>query len=331
MWIKRFSDFYLPVFWLVSLFCLPEDAIACSCKIPPPCIAYSHAAAVFTGKLQRLVSDKEIIYAHFEVERVFKGTVKNIEAVGFLSGGCEKSLQVGGKYFVYKEDANYPGMCNRTHLLWEKDSDFIYASGLSEKNPVFTISGTIDGLSESETKEAQVFIEESKNRYEALIDKDGSFTFKAAKKGTYYVKILLPFDAAAQVTSGNLIYNVKQTRSENRTIIEYETDFKSNGCDSREIEFNKNYETASSSTLRGNVVDESGNPVRSLKVYAYPQTRNQNFTGWDFEVARTNETGEQVFNKLSSGNYIPGINMGKTPDFSLPYPETYFHGKTDFR
>jgi hypothetical protein len=243
----RFSSSYLLVIVLI-LFSLFDVAAACSCSIPPPCVAYSHADAVFIGKLQKLVDDEnsmDIIYAHFEVEKIFKGTVSKVEVIKLMQGNCGATFKEGEKYFVYKDNSGYIRPCNRTHkfseTLSKENEDFIYAANLTEASPVFIIGGRIELLSEEERKNAKVFVGNGKNKRELKVDNYGAFGLKVTKKGTYNVKIVLPFDAAIEVTSGDVGYDVEVDRSQNQTTILYKVEFKSNSCDDREIKFAKDY------------------------------------------------------------------------------------------
>ncbi len=315
---------------LILQFVLFKAIMASECIISFPCVAYSRAEAVFIGKLQKVIKDKDepdkIVYAYFEVEKVFKGKVRSIEEVKFSTENCKRIFVVGDKYFVYKDNSKYNNEFNRTHPFYEESSDFIYANSLSETNPTFTISGKIEGISENEINSTTVVIEEGQNKYTPIVNKEGEFSFVVGKKAIYHIKIILPFDAKVWVTSGNIGYDVEVKNYVNQTVIKYDLEFKSNSCDIREIWFNKDYKIAES-RISGKVIDEFGNPIPKFVISLYPNTLNQDFTNWDFRLAKTNEAGEYVFDKLQPGSYIIGINMGRTPDFELPYPETYFPGK----
>jgi hypothetical protein len=246
----RFSSSYLSL--IVLIFFSSSHVVAlCSCSIPAPCVAYSRADAVFIGKLQKLVDDENLIdatYAYFEVEKIFKGKVGKVEVVKLIQGDCGATFKEGEKYFVYKDNSGYIRPCNRTHkfseVLSKENDDFIYASSLTAANPTFTISGKIELLSESEKKNVKVLIEDGKSKYEPEIDAYGAFSQKVTKKRIYDVKIMLPFDAAIEVTSGDVGYDVKVSRSENQTIISYKVEFKPNSCEDREIKFAKDYKDA---------------------------------------------------------------------------------------
>lgn len=249
MKILRYFNCFLSLSLLTVFLYLPNFALACNCSIPPPCVAYTRADAVFIGKLQKIVeetnNDSSIntTYAYFNVERIFKGKVEKVEVIELRQGNCGTTFRVGEKYFVYRESPAIIRACTRTGLFLEDspkdDEDFIYASSLSETNPIFNIGGEIPGLNEEEKKAAKVFIKNGEKTYQPLIDIYGTFDFKTAEKGTYNVKIVLPFEAHVEVTSGDVGYIVESIRSEGETTVSYSVKFKPNSCDNREINFSK--------------------------------------------------------------------------------------------
>jgi hypothetical protein len=245
-----FSNFYLPLILLICSFSFPIAVAASGCGPPPACVSYSRADAVFIGKLVKIEEDTKgyLLLAHFEVERTFKGAVSNVEIVRFrpmYEGGL--TFKVGEKYFVYRDYKNgstgLNSFCNGTVRFYDESQDFIYAKSLSETKPSFTISGSIQLLNESVKKGTKVFIENGKNNYKPLIDKYGRFRIRTTKKGTYNVKIILPFKTVGvSLLSEPFMYDdFKVIHSENQTDILYQAEFQPNSCHDREIEFSTNY------------------------------------------------------------------------------------------
>jgi hypothetical protein len=242
----RFSNFYLLVISLSAFFSFPSIALASGCNIPPACVSYTRADAVFIGKLVKIEknTNETFLLTHFEVERTFKGEVSEVELVKFLpmyEGGL--TFKVGEKYFVYKDykkDSDGQNMfCNGTERFYDASKDFIYAKSLSETKPSFIISGTIELLSKSEIKRVKVFIENGKNNYKPSIDKYGTFRIRTTKKGIYNVKIILPFKTVGiSLLSEPILYDdFKVVHAENQTSIFYQAEYQPNSCHNREIQF----------------------------------------------------------------------------------------------
>ncbi len=315
----------------------PVRVFACVCDFKMICEEYSLAKAVFTGKLVRVEESPQKpsanATAYFEVEKTFKGSPGKVEQMDFLIGGsCERKLTVGEIYFVYQSGEKYLNPCNRTDLLSALTDDLKYAEGLSAANPVFTIGGKINDLSKDELKNAEVWLETGQRKISLPLSEYGNFKFEAKEKSSYRVKMVLPFDAGIVMLSmsGKIGfsegYHYEVTHSEKKTIIEYRLEFEPNSCNYRQVYFDKDYKIVSSKVV-GKVLDESGNPVRGLFIYLYPKTPDQKFTNWDYSVGKTNETGGYFIDKLKPGSYILGINLGRTPSFEAPYPETFYPGQ----
>lgn len=251
----KFSLFTLLIGLLLSLLLFSAESIhACQCYSNTVCQAYSQSKSVFIGKLNKLdKSDPDVTTAYFSVEKTFKGLTEEIEQVKFkiCHSFSEVPWKIGQRYFVYKEDADANHYCNRTHAVSNNDrnNDLKYAESLSETNPIFTISGGINYLSEKELTLTEVWIQEGENKKRIELEKFGSFSYKTTKKGLYDVKIVLPFRAEnIQLTSSRngigLIYaegngGFKVTKTENRTTVEYGLEFKPNSCEVRQVEYLK--------------------------------------------------------------------------------------------
>jgi hypothetical protein len=339
---KLYLQTIVTLFLLINLTLLSSiNVSACVCYVKEICEEYSEAKSVFIGKLEKLEDNSlnprfnKTVY--FSVEKTFKGKTEKIEQIDFLVGGdCAREFKVGEKYFVYEEESNRHNPCNRTGLLSELSSDVKYAEKLSETNPIFTIGGRVNNLSKEELKNSEVWIEREQKKIKLSISEYGNFEYVATESGLYHIKIILPFDAGIQMmsTSEGIIYSegdgFKITNTKKQTIIEYDTKFTPNNCNLRKVNFDKDYKIILSK-INGKIVDESDSPVSNIIIHLFPNRPNQNFTGFDYTIDKTNETGDYTIGGLKPGSYILGINMGKTPELELPYPETYFPGKKTLR
>jgi hypothetical protein len=298
-----------------------DKAISCDCHSQNVCVDYSQAKFVFIGKLLKVVevdkTNKFDFYAHFKVEKPFKGKIDKVEVVK-LNTSCRENFkfEIGEKYLVYSDDFRSP--CNRTDLLSKMKSDLDYIKTLSETTPSFTVHGKL-GITESEAKETRVTVSDGKREYPTEVDKYGQYSFVSTNNTNFHIKIVLPF--YAEVNG----YGIKAVSFKpNQTTIEYDVSFKPNECNFREITANNIEDT--SSKISGKVIDECGKPIVGLLVSLYPNTTNQIFGLTDGKLAKTNYLGDYEFRNLSSGNYLLGVNLGKSPEFDRPYPTTFLGG-----
>ncbi len=325
---KFFSyKFLIGIVGLGSLFILNSKVFACSCLLAPPCVAYSESEKVFIGELEEIIEDKNsriyTVYGRFRVERSFKGNPAKTEKVKFEMGSCERKFTIGETYFVYVNNASLRQYCDRTNILSESSLDLDYVNSLSKTSPKYSISGDIIGLSELELNELNIKISDGDVEYEVKPDQLGQIKFDTTKDTSYNVRISIPFKAF--VDTNNVIVN----NTSSRTTIEYKSNFIPNGCSYRRIRVSKIDDTPTSNIF-GKVVDKSGNAIPRLYLYLYPYKLNQDFTSDDYELAKTNDKGEYIFRKVKPGNYIFGTNLGRTPDFDTPFPETFFPSQKTF-
>ena len=234
------------VFTLTALmiFSLSYNVFACLCRLPFPCTAYSRAEAVFIGKLEKVERDKSkdayTVNAYFSVEKTFKGKTSEVENISFLIADCDREFKVGEKYLVYKESAENYTLCNQTGLLSWAVKDLQYINNLSETHPVFNISGYIPDSTENISQPFKISVTNGRYRPRVTIDKNGLFDFTVKRKGTYHIKIILPFRVKKGALfmkndSGQYVFPDKISAGKSSTVIEYELKFKPNDCDHREI------------------------------------------------------------------------------------------------
>jgi hypothetical protein len=259
---------YKVLFVIVLLVLVSFDkALSCDCHSQHVCVDYSQAKFVFIGKLLKVVdvdkTNQFDVYAHFKVEKTFKGKTDVVEVVKF-NISCRENFkfEIGERYLVYSDDFKNP--CNRTDLLSNLKSDLDYIKTLSERIPSFTIHGKL-GITESEAKETKVIINDGKREYLTEVDKYGQYSFVSTNNTNFHIKIVLPF--YAEVNG----YGIKAVSFKpNQTTIEYDVSFKPNECNFREITANNIEDT--SSKISGKVIDECGKPIVGLLVSLYPNT-----------------------------------------------------------
>lgn len=218
-----------------------NKVLACQCGPELICQAFSRAESVFIGKVEKIEAYKdEIAYpkikVSFSVEKSYKGKNEKIEFADFYRNDCGNEFTVGEKYFVYKYKS--ARACNRTERLSVMSRDFDFAESLSESSPVFFIKGRLNDLSEEEIKNTRVTIEKGQAKYDSNFDKYGNFNFTATEKGRYRVKITIPFDSQMSIVQDVepfLPENMKVSKADGQTVLEYEAEFKPNECDAYEF------------------------------------------------------------------------------------------------
>ena len=215
---------------------LASGALACHPYGPRICEAFSRADAVFIGTLTKVedipTSTTSAVFAHFSVERVFKGKVENVEVIKFGSSDCDSKLtEIGQAYFVYKmEYENIPRFGNRTAKLSESDLDLKYAKAVSWRDPVYEISGRLSGYDKKVLANAVLTVEIGGMKRVVNVEKDNSYSLKVKQPGNYVIKIMLPVEKHGSIGHQNSFMEF------NGKSVEYSVDFKPNECDYREIE-----------------------------------------------------------------------------------------------
>lgn len=240
--------FYQTLAVFLLLFLCRVAALGCTCTVPSVCLQYSRADAVFVGRLKDVRDDPSSLrrlfpnkLGVFQVERVFKGEVEKEHSVTFEADYCvDRPLVPGKRYLVYLEKSYLVRQCNRTAILDENGEDFHYVSSLSRDDPIFTIRGRVEGLGVGEWNNTKIVVITKNVRHELRINKDGEFEHVVKKPGIYEIIISLPMIVEkVETTSAGLGYDVQTTQSKNRTIIRYETEFATNACDDRLIQFSR--------------------------------------------------------------------------------------------
>ncbi len=236
LWVIIYSLFLITINLV-----LVENVFACQCPPQAVCQAYSRSKAVFVGKVLKIEDDPEpgSICVTFEVEKAFKGRLEKVETARFRNTTCATQFEAGKRYFVYEEDPAYG--CNPSEPLAQAKTDLEYAESLSEKDPVFNISGFFDsflflGGATEYARKMQVTIENGEKKYKPdIIYDSGTFDFTTKEKGAYKIKILFNYPIQLSLSTSGMIFpsKAKYLTTPTQTSLEYDTEFEPNGCDSR--------------------------------------------------------------------------------------------------
>lgn len=140
------------IFFSLLVLALSADrAVACSCMpTRPTCEAYKEAPAIFIAlvtEIDPIVKDsKGPRYAHFSIERAFKGvTEKEIKMYqGTASGDCSLKFEQGKRYLIIEESSARVG--SMPDMMMRPNSSIqIPAPALSSSSMPRKISTTLKG------------------------------------------------------------------------------------------------------------------------------------------------------------------------------------------
>ena len=226
----------LVLFASVMVLISAGDTYACNPALATVCQRYERAEAVFIGTLTKTERKDEghftTLYATFTVHETYKGTVGPVEIIKFGTGDCDPTIdKVGDKYFVYKEPLRRPSsVANYTHVLGKSDGDLAFAKQVNPKKPVFGISGVLSGLAKANLPKTRVVINDGRKNKNIGINRDGWFEYVTRRPGTYKITVHLPIRANIGWEELNTFSDIVEGTS-----FTYETTFRPNGCDARQI------------------------------------------------------------------------------------------------
>ena len=144
--IGKSVSVFLTTLIVFSLFTITKipTAIACSCIRPgAPNEELVKSTAVFSGQVLSVNRDF-LGYGYkvkFDVEKIWKGVSGKtiVVSTGLGGGDCGFGFEEGKKYIVYAygENSLNAGICSRTHLLTQADTDIaVLGEGMSPASEV---------------------------------------------------------------------------------------------------------------------------------------------------------------------------------------------------
>lgn len=225
---------------ILVVFCLlaTEVAVACSCRIPSACVAFSRAERVFVGRVEYVTdgsgSVSEVVY--FKVIRRFKGKDLKSETVSFVQDNCvDRELVVGKEYFVYADRLGIAQMCNRTHLLDSNSEDHQFASNIDSQSPRFLIGGNLISTDTKLLSKVKVEIIEKGHSRRLHLDRSNKFSAIATEPGRYEIRLYLPIETFVEMSAYPEFFEPEISDTSAGLVAKYFVDFKPNECDDRLI------------------------------------------------------------------------------------------------
>ncbi|TFE22587.1 hypothetical protein [Cohnella luojiensis] len=129
--------------FMISLLSSPERAYACSCEEQGVEQRYEEASVVFMGTVKE--TDREGGNL-FEVERTWKGKLKDSYVYGGSDGMCGMSFKKGVKYLVFTypvKGVENTGLCSGNHIASDVDADIKILNRLAKTSAADPVSSYI--------------------------------------------------------------------------------------------------------------------------------------------------------------------------------------------
>lgn len=320
-------------FVVILLACFSDSAKACSCVMSlagtPPCQAYWGAGAVFTGLVTNIstipldLGDGRSGYqqrlVRFELDESFLGVKGRTAEIftGMGGGDCGYDFKEGARYFVYayrnpKDNTLHAGICGRTQPLAEATADLEYARRVAGGNTDAILYGVVlrytrdSYVAYGQRKGMEgvpVIAESSDKRFNLITDSEGRFKLDGIPAGSYRLRAELP-DGLGKVAEQQVLIAPGR-------------------CGAAE------FLTTSLGSVKGKLVDSSGDPVAQLEIKIIPaktEGKEEQWRGREIS-SRTNQEGLYSFTQIPPGQYVIAVNFqGQPGSYDPPYPRSYYPG-----
>ena len=180
---------------------------ACLCyTIPPPCVRFWQADAVFSGLVTRISPDPKDYEASgrigkrtviFELEQAYRGVTGTEVRLESAISDCESSFEEGKRFFVYAwldKDTNTLGTnaCSGNELLSDASEDLAFVKKLSQGTHDLQISGIVLEDSDTPVKNLAIQVEGNGKEYKVTTNDKGRFELAVAEPGKYVVRMVMP-------------------------------------------------------------------------------------------------------------------------------------------
>jgi Carboxypeptidase regulatory-like domain len=295
---------------------------ACSCAPGadgPACQLISSRDVVFLGESMSITGDG--LY-RFHIERVYKGLKPNTREIFVAAtfGSCSTSYPVGHRYLIFantlKGDSKIVSsiMCSGSRSAEgnQDDIDFLdnYIQGKT-KTAVFgkvlqwvTHIGLPREDESAPLEGATVLLVDSKNKFLATSQSDGSFDFSGIPPGDYQLSAKLE-----GYTADPLSYKVSVAKS---------------CCDQVFIQLN------AGCVIEGKLLTHEGKPAADTRMELLHKNQKGEWYSTYKMWKQTDANGNFRFENMQSGEYLLGHEAwGDSPSNYTPYPAYYYPGSTD--
>jgi hypothetical protein len=326
----------LPLYALI-LILLPSFASvanACTCGGIKPCEAYAAASVVFVGQVIKTgiktapgrvpanamstTFTSSSLAARFRIEEAFLG-LKGSEIE--VSGGgttCDYEFKEGERYvvFAYRDSGIvHTTICSGTAPLTESKEALDYLRKAAKQSSGTTVLGDIHRHSNRGTSEelmsqpiadAEIILDDGKQRFRARSGPDGKFVLNGIAQGSYRVQTNPP------TNSSSMDGMAEEPRNE------WQLEVPPHGC------VQTWFVARPEGEISGTVVDYSGVVARDLEPELIPV--DEALTESNYRSVRLSDRSTFKFTFLPAGRYYLGFNLRSGPSLIEPYPEFYYPG-----
>lgn len=209
----------------------------CQCEIVPECVYFTNATKVFSGTVEssNVTKRSDVVRVRFKILKSYKGTTGEFETVEYLRSACRPEFESGAEYIVFDDGVGPQSSCNPTKKQ-EKTSTLPGIAEFAGSEPTVYLAGRIVGFSVNEARTARLFWEPEGNPFG--YGAGGTYWIQFPAFGQYVSRLEFELDRIAVVkvrsfTSAGGRYSVRNDG--NRFTVTFESNFRSNGCDAREI------------------------------------------------------------------------------------------------
>jgi hypothetical protein len=302
----------IPLYFSFSL-----NIYACSCSpenYAPACQRLSNSSVVFWGEP---VEFKGGVY-RFRIKKVYKGiepTSNEVMVYGLAGTSCEMPYSIGVSYIVFAAKSSQPNaplitsLCSGSRTANEDDLNFL--EDFIEGKSATTVYGQVlqwvtrIGLPEPDESNpiegASLLLENADQKYKAVSDPKGIFSFAGVPAGEYNLSARLdPFSPDPSFYKVSVI---------------------NGGCAQVFVQLKP------MSSIEGTLLYPSGKPAANKRVELLRKNQSGEWYSTYYMWKQTDDDGKFKFNELETGEYLLGYEIwGNFPSADSPYPTFYFPG-----
>jgi hypothetical protein len=306
-------------FQVLSLFLIGLNSLeACECIPTPVCERITEASVVFLG----LVTDAESrtepalgdkLKVRFAVKKVFKGLeqdARHVEGQVLDASSCDIPLIKGSQYLIFSErkgsQIELAGNCNSAIAYQDARDDLQYLRAWARGETPTVLHGVVRAdveetlLPYAENQglaEVEILAVGSGKQYRTVTNPSGEFEIRDLRAESYTITARLP---GYESTRPN--YMASLTKGE---------------CVRVEVAM------WNSSSLSGTLYDETGRPVKGIRVELAPWTDGELHPS---KEVVTDGDGHYGFIKIPPGDYLLGVNLASGLNARTPYRTWFFPG-----
>ena len=219
---------------------------ACQCKEygTPICAQFWRSDAVFVGEVfdVRPLKEKpddvyEYVIAHFKVRESFRGVPGPTVRVATATTMCDTKFKKGKRYLVYAslhDNQLFTGMCRGTTLAVDIDDDVKELRKLAQREVGESVSGRIVAQRYHGVPGIMVEVTGGDKTFKTKTTKNGDFSFASLGRGSFTVRVTVPYEALLVTYSDDV--PVRSTKTKSLSTFEYDVTLEQSQCSYVEVD-----------------------------------------------------------------------------------------------